>query len=194
MLKIIRKSSFTAMPWKNGGGVTDEITRVPAEGAFLWRASLAHIAASGPFSDFGGYRRIMVLLSGGGLLLKFGNGDSRQLQRSGDWLQFDGAVPTHCDLLGGPCVDLNLMVSDSLAADVRVEHLTEGFSIRASRDQTTLLFSIGHPLALRSNGAYPRTLGPGDLAVLTEGDVKVSKLGACDKLAPCPIFFATISH
>jgi len=62
----------------------------------------------------------MVLLRGAGLTLKFGNGEQRDLRRTGDSVEFDGAMPAHCDLLQGPCVDLNFMVSKSLRADARV--------------------------------------------------------------------------
>jgi hypothetical protein len=49
-LQIIRKSSFTAMPWKNGGGITHEAIPVPASSdPFRWRVSVAHVDASGPF-------------------------------------------------------------------------------------------------------------------------------------------------
>jgi len=41
--------------WKNGGGTTREILRVPAEPtAFDWRLSLATIDSPGPFSAFEG--------------------------------------------------------------------------------------------------------------------------------------------
>ena len=56
----------------------------------------------------------MVLLRGGGVALKFSNGEERLLRDVGDVAQFDGALATQCDLLDGPCVDLNLMVAKSL--------------------------------------------------------------------------------
>src|SRR5271170_5764644 len=114
-MRIIRQSDFTATPWKNGGGITHEAIRVPASGdPFRWRVSVAHIEASGPFSDFTGYNRKMVLLRGAGVALAFASGERRVLRNMGDLAEFDGALSTHCELLGGPCVDLNLMVSKSL--------------------------------------------------------------------------------
>jgi environmental stress-induced protein Ves len=75
-LQIVRKSSFTSTPWKNGGGITHEALRVPASGEpFRWRVSVAHIDTSDPFSDFSGYRRNMVLLRGAGIALNFANGE-----------------------------------------------------------------------------------------------------------------------
>ena len=55
-IKIIRRSSFTALPWKNGGGITHEAIRVPPTGdAFLWRVSVAQI-----FQSSGRKRRLRV--------------------------------------------------------------------------------------------------------------------------------------
>ena len=99
-IKIIRRSSFTAVPWKNGGGVTHEAIRVPPTGdAFLWRVSVAQIDTSGPFSDFAGYDRKMVLLRGRGVVLEFATGERCALRSIGDWLEFDGAMSTRCELL-----------------------------------------------------------------------------------------------
>ena len=43
-MNILRESSYRAVPWKNGGGVTREILRAPAEpDAFDWRLSLATV-------------------------------------------------------------------------------------------------------------------------------------------------------
>jgi len=59
--------------------------RVPATGdPFLWRVSIAQIDASGPFSNFTGYSRKMVLLRGAGLRLKFAAGPDRHLHDIGD--------------------------------------------------------------------------------------------------------------
>ena len=80
-MKIIRHASLEPKPWKNGGGVTREALRVPPSGdPFQWRVSLAQIDASGPFSDFTGYDRTLVLLEGGGLSLEFPDGERALLQ------------------------------------------------------------------------------------------------------------------
>jgi environmental stress-induced protein Ves len=193
-LQIIRKSSFTALAWKNGGGMTHEAIRVPAAGdAFLWRVSVAYIDSSGPFSDFAGYRRNMVLLRGPGLKLKFDNGEQRVLQRVGDAVQFDGAVATHCDLLGGPCVDLNFMVCKSVLADARVVRLHKSLTLRSS-PQTALIFSIEAPLSLCGEGGAPVRLEPWDLAVVSSGTARLSRIEAGKLPAPCAVFFATISR
>jgi len=193
-LKIIRKSTFTALPWKNGGGITHEAIRVPAGGdSFLWRVSVAHIDASGPFSDFAGYRRRMVLLRGGGLTLKFGNGEKSVLRKIGDTVEFDGAMPAHCDLLDGPCVDLNFMVSKSLQADARILHPDESVTLPTPLE-SALIFGVESPLLLESDADEPVRLEPWDLAVVSRGTVRLSRIETGPLSVPGIVFFATISH
>jgi environmental stress-induced protein Ves len=193
-LKIIRRASFTAVPWKNGGGITHEAMRVPADGdPFLWRVSVAHIDSSGPFSDFAGYSRSMVLLRGAGLTLKFGNGEQRDLRRTGDSVEFDGAMPAHCDLLQGPCVDLNFMVSKSLRADARVVHVDQSPTALAA-PKSALIFSVEAPLLLHGDAGQPVRLEPWDLAVFSQGTVALSRIETEPISLPSAVFFATISH
>jgi uncharacterized protein len=196
-LKIIRQSSFTATPWKNGGGITYEAMRVPLGGdAFLWRVSVAHIDSSGPFSDFAGYSRSMVLLRGAGLTLKFGNGEQRVLQKIGDSAAFDGAMPTRCELLQGPCVDLNFMSSKSLRADARIVRLDQGPTALSAPD-SALIFSLEAPLLLDGDAGDAGDavrLEPWDLAVFSQGTVRLRRIEADRLSAPSAVFFATISH
>lgn len=192
-IKIIRRSSYTAIPWKNGGGITHEAIRVPPTGeAFLWRVSVAQIDTSGPFSDFAGYDRKMVLLRGRGIVLEFGSGERRALRSVGDWLEFDGAMSTRCELLAGPCVDLNLMVSQSLRSAARIERLQQPLKVAAIHGETTLIFGIQDPLSLDGGAGDPARLGPWDLAILGECSVQLSKLAAGEDSAPSTVFIATI--
>ena len=193
-IKIIPRSSFTATPWKNGGGITHEAIRVPPTGdAFLWRVSVAQIDSSGPFSDFAGYERKMVLLRGRGIALKFGSGKPCELRCVGDWVEFDGAMSTHCELLDGPCVDFNLMVSKSLRTAARIERLSEPKLVAAIQGETTLIFGILDPLSLDSGAGDSARLEPWDLAILEGCSVHLSKMTPGDGSAPSAVFIATIS-
>lgn len=191
-LEIIRKASFKATPWKNGGGITHEAIRVPASGdPFRWRVSVAHIDASGPFSDFAAYNRKMVLLRGAGVELRFANGVNKTLRQVGELVEFDGSVPTYCALLDGPCVDLNLMISKSGTAAVRVERFIETLAVSASRDETTLVFPVDRRVALHINGSKTVTLEPWDLAVLSQGGGRLSRLESLG-LSATSVFLATL--
>jgi environmental stress-induced protein Ves len=192
-LRVIRQTSFTATPWKNGGGLTHEAIREP-EGAdpFRWRVSVARIDASGPFSEFAGYNRKMVLLRGAGVELHFGDGTHQALRQVGEFLEFDGALAAHCDLLSGPCVDLNLMVSKSDAAAVRVERFMGSVALRASRDETVLVFPIDRRVALTVGTGKAVTLEPWDLAVLSQCSGHLSALESAASSASIAVFLATL--
>jgi environmental stress-induced protein Ves len=192
-LQVIRKSSFTASPWKNGGGVTHEAIRVPASGdSFRWRVSVAHIDASGPFSHFPDYNRKMVLLQGAGVELRFAGGVQKTLRDVGDLMEFDGALSTHCELLKGPCVDLNLIVSKSDSVAVRVERFIESLPVGAARDETTLVFAVDRRVCLAINAGKTVTLEPWDLAVLSQGRGRLHRLEAANSSASTTVFLATL--
>jgi len=173
-MQIIRQCAFTATPWKNGGGITHEAIRVPQSGdPYRWRVSVAHIDRSGPFSDFAAYNRIMVLLRGSGVALRFANGEEKLLLHVGDLAEFDGALATQCQLTNGPCVDLNLMVAKSLLggvhADVRAEVLSlhEALPLPAAHGRATLIFPIDAAVLLRAGAGDAASLEPWDLAVIS---------------------------
>ena len=193
-VQLVRRSTFRRSPWKNGGGITHEAIRVPAErDPFLWRVSLAQIDSSGPFSDFAGYDRKMVLLQGPGIKLTHGNGQQRLLNKVGDCAEFAGAMPTHCELLGGPCVDLNLMVAESLRSTAHVERLIERL-IATADGETTLIFAIESPLSLCSDGGETVRLEPWDLAVLSRGSARFDNMTPEARTAPGAVFIATITQ
>lgn len=169
-LKIIRKQAFTATPWKNGGGITHEAIRVPSAGdPFQWRVSVAHIDASGPFSEFPMHDRKMVLLKGAGIDLRFADGTTRALRQVGELIEFDGAVAAHCDLLSGPCVDLNLMTLKTCRAAARVERVVDSLALGTSLHATTLVFPIDGAIALEVTKGLTVTLEAWDLAILARG-------------------------
>ena len=192
-LQVIRKSSFTASSWKNGGGITHEAMRMPAGGdPFRWRVSVAHIDASGPFSHFPDYNRKMVLLEGAGVELRFADGAKKTLRQVGDLVEFDGALSMHCELLKGPCVDLNLMVSKSDSVAVRVERFIESLPVGAARDETTLIFAVDRRVSLAINSANTVTLEPWDLAVLSQGGGRLQRLESAIASASTTVFLATL--
>jgi uncharacterized protein len=192
-LKIVRRSAFTATPWKNGGGITHEAMRVPARGdPFLWRVSVANIDASGPFSEFAAHDRKMVLLRGDGVDLQFADGSRQALRRVGDLVEFDGAVAAHCELLGGPCVDLNLMVLKQVSADVRVERLGAPLEIGAAPEQTILVVAIDGSVVLDIAGGETALLEPWDLAILSGCTGRLRRPGTVDAPPPAAVFVAAL--
>jgi environmental stress-induced protein Ves len=99
------------MPWKNGQGITREIAREPATGEdFLWRLSIAEVAASGDFSLFPGYARTITLIEGAGMRLVFEEAPEKRIERRFEPFDFSGDWFCHCKLISGPVRDFNLMV------------------------------------------------------------------------------------
>ncbi len=68
-VSIIPREQQTEQRWRNDGGSTREIARSGATENFDWRASVARIDASGPFSTFADCLRFSTLLDGGPLTL-----------------------------------------------------------------------------------------------------------------------------
>lgn len=114
---LLKAAAYRAMPWRNGQGLTREIAREPAEGeAFLWRLSLAEVAASGEFSLFPGYDRTITLIEGRGMRLDFDEAPAHAIERRLEPFGFSGDWHCRCTLLGGPVRDFNLMVDRTRAA------------------------------------------------------------------------------
>jgi len=193
-MHIVRQSQFKAAPWKNGGGITHEATRVPERGAFRWRVSIAHIDASGPFSDFAGYARTMVLLRGSGIALKLSDGSRRIMRAAGDLAQFNGALGAECELLNGPCVDLNLMTAHAMGpVRARVERLRGSLAYAVRKHESLVVFPIDAPLQIHPSSGNAAILEPWDLAVLGESTGDAGRI-ACREDAACAVFLATVSE
>jgi len=100
------------MPWKNGGGLTEEIASHP-DGAtldsFAWRVSIAEVTRDGPFSRFPGIDRTIMLLEGAGMRLSRGDREI-VLRTPFEPYAFDGGEEIDCALIEGPVRDFNAMV------------------------------------------------------------------------------------
>ena len=95
---------YVRTPWKNGGGVTVDIA---ADGD-VWRFSRTPITAAGPFSDYTGFDRLQVLVSGSGLVLQTPSGEI-DVRRPFRPVRFDGETPIVSRLEAGPVEVINLM-------------------------------------------------------------------------------------
>jgi uncharacterized protein len=112
-MKLIRYDELPATPWKNGGGVTRELACFPQDAAldeFVWRISIADVAASGPFSHFPGVERLIMLLEGDGMHLQFENGKHHALTEPLQPYRFRGEAELYALLAGKPSRDFNLML------------------------------------------------------------------------------------
>jgi environmental stress-induced protein Ves len=134
--------SLPATPWKNGGGVTREVVRVPAASdleTFTWRVSMAELSADGSFSSFPGIDRVIALLSGAGVHMRSRDGSvDHRLTTPFAPYAFSGDQPIDATLVVGASRDFNVMTRRSqVRADVRVVREQE----RLAPSESGLLFA-----------------------------------------------------
>jgi uncharacterized protein len=163
---VVRESAYRTVPWKNGGGVTREIFREPAEPApFDWRLSLATIDSSGPFSVFDGYHRTLVLVHGAGVELDFAQQGRSRLASTGQRVSFDGDWQTCCRLLEGPSTDLNLIVSKERMSSVTDSlQLTDAQLVQTAQWPVTLVCCISGAIRLTNTAGHSEELRGVDVA------------------------------
>jgi environmental stress-induced protein Ves len=141
-LTHLKPTDYKTMPWKNGGGTTTELMaegNAASEG-YDWRLSIASVAASGPFSDFSGYDRSIMLVEGKGFTLEFAEAGTHHLVRSFEPLRFDGAWRTNCTLIDGPVKDFNLIARKNVHAVLDVLRVTDAETLVPSRTTVLHLF------------------------------------------------------
>lgn len=155
MTALIPFASLSPVPWKNGGGSTTEIAIEPPDAGFddfLWRISLATIAADGPFSVFPGVDRTLALVEGHGVTLEIDGLEKAMLCADDPVFSFHGEALVQAKLNRGATTDFNVMTrrgrcrhqfgsrrldgqSDFVPrGDVTVLFLAEGDSLSASSD------------------------------------------------------------
>ncbi|MEW9903831.1 HutD/Ves family protein [Pseudomonas putida] len=168
-LQLLRAKDYPRMPWKNGGGFTEEITRDAGEGldGFGWRLSIADIEESGGFSTFAGYQRIITVLQGDGMRLLVDGQASRPLLPF-DAFAFNGESQVSCKLLGGAIRDFNLIYAPQRYR-ARLQWF-DGTSRIFSSASTVLLFAASGHVEVTASGQPKQQLGLYDCLHLEGND------------------------
>lgn len=92
---VIRHADHEEVPWRNGLGVTREVANAyRADGSLIWRISLATVDRDGAFSPFADCKRILMLLTGPGMVLDFGDHGAVEVRRPFAPVTFEGGWPT----------------------------------------------------------------------------------------------------
>lgn len=171
-MRIIRASDCRVTPWKNGGGTTTEIAAHPRGASlddFDWRVSMAHVGTDGPFSSFPGIDRTLSVLTGNGIALAFGDGETMRLEQSSAPCSFAADRVVEGKLVDGPIDDLNVMTRRGRWLH-RVERLTDPGPIDLAVSSGLLMLvarTDGWTIAA-SHGLD--TIGIGDSALLEPGE------------------------
>jgi environmental stress-induced protein Ves len=128
--RILRTNDYQRMPWKNGGGTTTEIWKQTApSGETLWRLSIADVASEGPFSEFPGIDRWIMVIEGAGMQLTIDGLGTKRLDRPFEPLFFPGDAKTDCKLIDGPIRDFNFMIARSFGqGTLQVSRLAAGMA------------------------------------------------------------------
>ena len=191
---VLRESDYATVPWKNGGGLTREILKVPPDAAaFDWRLSLATIEQPGPFSAFDGYDRTLVLIRGAGVELDFGSEGRAVLRAPGQLAAFDGGWATSCTLIDGPSSDLNLIVSKARAETrARLVRVTTPELIHTAGWEETLICCVAGAAQVENAAGHIATLSGADVARCTPADGVLTC--AADGPTPALLFVAALRH
>lgn len=165
-VRVLRAGERAAVPWKNGGGTTREIAAHPPDAGtdgFDWRVSLAEVSGDGPFSVFPGADRILTVAEGAGMDLDVG-GRPRRIDARHVPRDFPGDLPTHCELLAGPVVNLNVMYHrDRASATVEVVRGERGVPVPAG----AVVLAVALEGEVTAAGA---ALAPYDAVLLAPGE------------------------
>ena len=151
MITSIDPKDYRRTPWKNGGGTTIDI----AEGDG-WRFGRTPITAPGPFSDYTGFDRAQVLVSGHGLVLESPQGDL-DVRTPFKPVSFAGEMPIVSRLEAGPVEVVNL-IGDRARVAIELSVLRAGASLRRSAG-THLAYAADGPAELAIDG-QPHRLAP----------------------------------
>lgn len=156
-IQLYRAEDYPRMPWRNGGGTTQEVACNPggSTARFDWRLSIADVGQDGGFSAFGGYQRILTVLEGQGIELTV-DGRLQAPLAPRQAYAFSGDAQVACRLLDGPIRDFNLIYTPALY-HARLQWVSgAGPCVFHSSARTVLLMNAGSAVTLCVNGeAHP---------------------------------------
>ena len=178
--RLLREAQYARQQWRNGGGVTAEIWReTMPDGEFLWRLSMADVASDGPFSQFPGYDRHIMLVEGAGMMLEHEGLPSSRLERPFHPHSFPGEVNTQCRLIQGPCRDLNLMIRRRHASGgFMVERMKAGGHLMANKMVASAIFVLAGQVHV-APGDQDQPVAAGDTILIGDADVEIGAAMEC---------------
>jgi len=184
--RILRSSDYQRMPWKNGGGTTTEIWKAASPaGEMLWRLSIADVASDGPFSEFPGIDRWIMVISGKGMELTIDGLGTKRLDRPFEPLFFPGDATTDCRLIDGPIRDFNFMIARSFGeGTLQVLQLTAGMAAPLG-ENTAAIYVLAGSVEIESNDIRQLTTGdtwiaeqPGKVKITGEASLAIISIEA----------------
>lgn len=166
-MRILRASGFTALPWKNGLGVSRVIASDPPGAGYdrvFWQVGTTAITADCPFSSLPGTDRQFTLLEGQGVELKCaapaeGVNVTKAVDAPFVPFAFRGDWKTDCRLLGGVVKVFNVMTRRGQAtAKLRITRWNGDMLCDQRPGETVLAVLLegtaavaGEPVSLKGN-------------------------------------------
>ena len=178
----VTSDRFVRQAWKNGGGSTTELAREGSGERWLWRLSIAEVERSGPFSDFTGYERTILLLEGAGMELEVGGTVAVTLSERYRPFTFDGGAATTCTLLDGAVRDFNLIVDRERGAGSVEVGGADRFGDVRIESRWALAYALRGSMRAALPG-FEGLLAPGELLRIDEADGTRLALTATDGAA-----------
>ena len=171
--EVLALADIPAVPWKNHAGITRELCIEPPGSdlnTFIWRVSVAEVAADSAFSTFDGIDRTIVLLNGSGLHLQLPGGLLHPLTSAYQPFTFAGELQVQATVQGGATRDFNLMVRRCAATgSITVYSCPQQLLLAAN---ASLLFvAQGEALLTDAEGRMQR-LRAGDRVCFGEGQAR----------------------
>lgn len=166
----LEPATYRRVPWKNGRGVTTDIAFTDD----VWRFSRTPITEPGPFSDYAGFDRSLVLVAGSGLVLQTPAGEI-DVRRPFRPVRFAGETPVITCLEAGPVEVVNLLGDRSrVAIDLCV--LDAGRTRRLG-DGTHIAYCPGGQATLTLAGREHHLDADGGLRIEGAADVAACSVG-----------------
>jgi len=148
-IAILRAAERTAVPWRNGGGVTREVTAHPPGRGFElldWRVSIAEIGAAGPFSAFPGLERRLAVLEGR-LALDIAERPPLEVLPASPAVLFAGDALVYARPIAGTVTDLNVMTRRGRYNSALTLHEVRAALALASTATTSVVLALS-PLTI----------------------------------------------
>ncbi len=165
-------ASYRRVPWKNGRGITVDITGVfPMESeaaswsGMTWRLGRTRIERPGPFSDLSGIDRILAVIEGCGLRLKPTGAPAIDVREPMRPVRFPGEWVIDSELQAGPVGVLNLM-ADRARADIDLTFMAGAGSMSVHADTVVIYAPVGSAEVVLNGEAFSL---PADGALRIDG-------------------------
>ncbi|HSD40935.1 MAG TPA: HutD family protein [Burkholderiales bacterium] len=139
-MKLLRRASYRAIPWRNGRGMTHRIASSPRDAGYDdldWQVTRPEISADCPFSNLPGLDRQFLLVEGGGLTIRIrcpreGIAFERRIDAPLQPFAFRGDWEVDCALHDGPVHALNVMTRRGRVG-ARLEIIEPGAAQRVAK-------------------------------------------------------------